>query len=91
MYSVGQPPDAEISLYVLSPQGVRSTLGPMARSVKDLELCLKAISTTIIDENLANTEGHLLPLPYRSVQIPNKLRFGYFIEGKAGLSRHQCR
>ncbi|BGP47804.1 hypothetical protein JCM10450v2_003669 [Rhodotorula kratochvilovae] len=56
---------------------VQSTMGPMGRSVADLELLLRVQLDAA--PALAPTEG-VLPLPYREVTLPKKLRFGYFTQ-----------
>ncbi|GAA6053096.1 hypothetical protein JCM3770_000382 [Rhodotorula araucariae] len=56
---------------------IQSTMGPMGRSVADLELLLRVQLDAA--PALAATEG-VLPLPYRDVTLPKKLRFGYFTQ-----------
>lgn len=64
---------------------ILSTLGPMARSAEDLKLITKAVYDGALRRNLHATELGLIPLPYREVDLPKKLKFGYYEEGK-----HAC-
>lgn len=58
---------------------IKSTLGPMGRSVDDLE----SITRVVVDASiaLARTQ-HLIPLAYRKVTLPAKLKFGYYLTGE---------
>lgn len=53
-------------------EALRSVIGPLARSIDDLELFMKSI----LDQNPADTEMSLVPLPWRSVSDPEKLTVG---------------
>lgn len=57
----------------------------MARSAEDLKLITKAVYDGALRRNLHATELGLIPLPYREVDLPKKLKFGYYEEGK-----HAC-
>lgn len=59
---------------------IRTTLGPMGRTIEDLELCMKVVA----DASVALSASHhgLLPMPYRETVLPKKLRIGYFVEGE---------
>ncbi|KAF8817567.1 amidase [Phlegmacium glaucopus] len=52
--------------------GIVSTAGPMARSIKDLEL----IARVAFGSQSSNYS--VAPIPFRDVQLPHKLRFGYY-------------
>ncbi|TBU43523.1 amidase signature domain-containing protein [Dichomitus squalens] len=54
-------------------EGVRSTLGPMARSVEDLELAARLVF------GIQGAEFDPAPLSYRDVRLPAKLRLGYYL------------
>ena len=56
-------------------RGISSTMGPMGRSVDDLEIATRLHCNASVD--LAKLEG-LIPLPYRDVTLPKKLKFGYY-------------
>ncbi|GAA5982115.1 hypothetical protein JCM10908_004747 [Rhodotorula pacifica] len=58
-------------------EGVRSSMGPMGRSVADVERMARvAFDAT---PELAATQTNLLPIKYRDVKLPDRpLRFGYF-------------
>ena len=56
---------------------VRAVAGPMARSVADLERMARVLFG-------AREGGHSYfpsPIPYRDVKLPEKLRFGYYLNG----------
>ncbi|KAF8920609.1 amidase signature domain-containing protein [Mucidula mucida] len=55
-------------------EGLRSVTGPMARSVKDLELFCRAL----FGSRETDTVYDITPLPYRDVSLPEKLKFGYY-------------
>ncbi|KAF5316046.1 hypothetical protein D9619_006208 [Psilocybe cf. subviscida] len=52
--------------------GIVSVAGPMARSVKDLEI----VARTLFGG--PSTTDYIPPLPFREVSIPKKLKFGYY-------------
>ena len=57
-------------------EAIRTVMGPMTRSVGDVELACRALfskSSTLV-------EG-LPPVPYRDVTLPQKLKFGYYKSG----------
>ncbi|OAX39499.1 amidase signature enzyme [Rhizopogon vinicolor AM-OR11-026] len=54
-------------------EAVRVAYGPMGRSVQDCELFCK----TIFGEQDPSHQN--VPLPYRPVELPSKLRFGYYL------------
>ena len=60
-------------------EGVKSAMGPMGRSVADLELMARVALDGA--PQLALTQTNLLPVPYRDVKLPTDrpLRFGYFL------------
>ncbi|PPQ63300.1 hypothetical protein CVT24_006745 [Panaeolus cyanescens] len=53
-------------------EGVVTVAGPMARSVKDVELVARATF------GLPSTANAIPPIPYRDVSLAPKLRFGYY-------------
>ncbi|GAA6027578.1 hypothetical protein JCM8097_007932 [Rhodosporidiobolus ruineniae] len=55
---------------------VRTSLGGMGRSIADLELVHRVLCDA--SEERARTES-VLPLKWRKVELPEKLRFGYFV------------
>ncbi|GAA6024469.1 hypothetical protein JCM8202_006337 [Rhodotorula sphaerocarpa] len=58
-------------------EGVKSTMGPMGRSVADLERMARVQFDASTD--LAPTQTGLIPMRYREVDLPKRpLRFGYF-------------
>lgn len=60
-------------------EGVKSAMGPMGRSVADLELMARVALDGAPE--LALTQTNLLPVPYRDIKLPTDrpLRFGYFL------------
>lgn len=61
-------------------EAVKASLGPMGRSVDDLELGLKVVIEAECKK--AKVEGSV-PLPWREVELPKKLKFGYFVDGQS--------
>ena len=59
-------------------EAIKSSLGPMGRSVADLELATRVVVDASVD--LARTQP-LLPLKYREVKLEKKLKFGYYLSG----------
>ncbi|KPV75250.1 uncharacterized protein RHOBADRAFT_26559 [Rhodotorula graminis WP1] len=68
---------------------IRTSMGPMARSVSDLELMLRVQLDAA--PTLAATED-VLPIPYRDVKLEkkNKLRFGFFTQDKFCRTSPAC-
>ncbi|KAM5532354.1 hypothetical protein V8D89_013948 [Ganoderma adspersum] len=54
-------------------EGVRSSLGPIARSVDDIELAARLVF------GVQGRERDPAPLPYRDVRLPERLRVGYYL------------
>lgn len=52
----------------------------MGRCVEDVELCFKAIVQQTFRDNAARPD--ILPIPFREVALPKKLKLGYFCEGE---------
>ncbi|GAA5885605.1 hypothetical protein JCM6882_007491 [Rhodosporidiobolus microsporus] len=55
---------------------IRASLGGMGRSVGDIELVHRVLFDAA--PGLAGTDG-VIPVGYREVKLPKKLRFGYFV------------
>ncbi|PVF99329.1 amidase signature enzyme [Serendipita vermifera] len=55
---------------------IKVTPGPMARSVEDVE----RLSRIFFSYDPANDYEGLAPVPYRDVELPKKLRIGYYFE-----------
>ncbi|KAG6869233.1 hypothetical protein C0993_009097 [Termitomyces sp. T159_Od127] len=53
-------------------EGIKSVVGPMARSVEDLKLVSQIVF------GVQGNEQSIAPIPYRQIQLPHKLRFGYY-------------
>ncbi|KAJ6145433.1 hypothetical protein N7470_009328 [Penicillium chermesinum] len=56
-------------------EAVRNTVGPMARSVRDIQLWSK---TVIKSEPWMTSDPDCLPIPWRELRIPDKLCFGKY-------------
>ncbi|KAG9004319.1 hypothetical protein FRB94_006798 [Tulasnella sp. JGI-2019a] len=54
-------------------EGIRLCMGPMGRSVDDIELACR-----LIYAQSTKLDIWLPPLPYKEVKIPSKLKFGYY-------------
>lgn len=57
---------------------IKSTLGPMGRSVQDVALCMRVFANASV--GLSPYSLNLLPMPYRETELPKKLRIGYYTE-----------
>ncbi|KAI0314594.1 amidase signature domain-containing protein [Amylostereum chailletii] len=66
-------------------EAIKTSAGPMGRSVDDIELIARAIIGK-------RGSGYLpAPVPYRDVKIPSKLRFGYYITDGFVKASPACR
>ncbi|KAI0763808.1 amidase signature enzyme [Trametes elegans] len=54
-------------------EGIRTVAGPMGRSVDDIELAARLVF------GKQGTEYDPAPLPYRTPELPQKLRFGFYL------------
>lgn len=52
-------------------KSIPTVLGPMARSVEDIELASRVVFGR-------STNGSSVPVPYREVKLKQKLKFGYY-------------
>ena len=66
-------------------EAIKTTLGPMGRSVQDVELCFKAVAQAAMKRRVFATQNNILPLPWREVEKPEKLRIGYYTEGNESM------
>ncbi|KAI0923915.1 hypothetical protein AcV5_009322 [Taiwanofungus camphoratus] len=64
--------------------GVSDVLGPMGRSVNDVELACRVVF------GQQGPDYGSAPLPYREVKIPDKLRFGYYISDRFVKASPAC-
>lgn len=69
-------------------ESIHATLGPMGRSVDDLELATRVACDATI--KLARTQ-EVLPLLYRTVQLPKVLKFGYYTTDRFCKTSPVCR
>ena len=58
-------------------EAVRAVAGPMGRSVEDLE----RMARVLFGERGSGNGYFPAPVPYRDVVLPEKLRFGYYLNG----------
>ena len=54
----------------------------MARSIEALELGCRAVISAAQTLRIHETQASMLPVPWRKVEMKEKLKFGYFIEGR---------
>ncbi|EIN06088.1 amidase [Punctularia strigosozonata HHB-11173 SS5] len=64
-------------------EGVRTVAGPMARSVEEIELACRAVFG--FDDPCAD----VVPLPYRDVVLPPKLKVGFWTDGNVLRSERE--
>ncbi|KXN66141.1 amidase signature enzyme [Conidiobolus coronatus NRRL 28638] len=57
-------------------ESILPATGPMARHVKDIDLTLRAI----LNNEPWRIDHSVVPLPYREVTLPKKLRIGYYLD-----------
>ncbi|KAJ5223051.1 uncharacterized protein N7469_009291 [Penicillium citrinum] len=57
-------------------EAVRNTVGPMAHSLRDIEIWCQ---TVVDSQSHVSADPDCLPIPWRNYQIPQKLCFGEFI------------
>jgi len=71
---------------------VQWTNGPMARNVADLTFEAKVLHTTCYDMRDTGTmmRERILPIPWREVKLPEKLKIGYFIEADVFKTSPAC-
>ncbi|TFY61189.1 hypothetical protein EVG20_g7152 [Dentipellis fragilis] len=65
-------------------EAVRSVIGPMARSVEDVEAMAKVFF------GARSTNYFPAPIPYRPIELPKKLKFGYYIRDDFVKSSPAC-
>ena len=56
-------------------KNVPAVYGPMGRGVEDLEIAARAV----IGRRGSDKFYFPVPIPYRDVQLPKKLKFGYYL------------
>ncbi|KAG2369045.1 amidase signature domain-containing protein [Suillus spraguei] len=66
-------------------EAIRSSHGPLARSVQDCELFCK----TIFGQKDSSHQN--IPMPYHAVELPSKLRFGYYLSDGMLESSPACK
>jgi amidase len=66
-------------------EAIRSSHGPLARSVQDCELFCK----TIFGQKDSSHQN--IPMPYQAVELPSKLRFGYYLSDGMIESSPACK
>ncbi|KAJ8095263.1 hypothetical protein PM082_010486 [Marasmius tenuissimus] len=54
--------------------GIQVTMGPMGRCVEDLDLFCRSL----FGRSDGYTDYTLVPAPFRDIELPKKLRFGYY-------------
>lgn len=65
-------------------EALRTTMGPMARSISDLELFCK------VAFGEAGRAADVVPLAYRQVALPEKLKFGYYTSDRIIKASPAC-
>ena len=65
-------------------KNIPTVLGPMARTVEDIE-----IATRVVFGKFANHSS--APVPYREVELGQKLKFGYYFDDGMARTTPACR
>lgn len=69
--------------YCVADASLQAAVGPMARSVDDLIFASRTM-LTLAQRSLVSLNGEqLLPIQWREVELPKKLRVGYFTDDHA--------
>ncbi|OWZ71401.1 hypothetical protein AYX14_03160 [Cryptococcus neoformans] len=71
-------------------EGIKAVVGPMARSVDDLIFASRTMLTLAQQSSVSLNGEQLLPIPWREVEIPKKLRVGYFTDDHAIKASPAC-
>ena len=71
------PEPVNVELLALDPgfKNVSAVYGPMGRGVEDIEAAARAV----IGRRGGDKFYFPVPIPYREVQLPKKLKFGYYL------------
>lgn len=69
--------------YWVADASLQAVVGPMARSVDDLIFASRTMLTLAQQSSVSLNGEQLLPIPWRGVEIPKKLRVGYFTDDHA--------
>lgn len=62
---------------------LQAVVGPMARSVDDLIFASRIMLSLAQQSSVSLNGEQLLPIPWREVEVPKKLRVGYFTDDHA--------
>lgn len=54
--------------------------GPLARTVADLTFQSKVVIDCVAEAQYNLGGEYLLPIPWRPVELPKKLKFGYYVD-----------
>jgi Asp-tRNA(Asn)/Glu-tRNA(Gln) amidotransferase A subunit family amidase len=55
-------------------------VGPMARTVADLTFATRTMIDLATEDDADRGPERIMPIPWRRVELPKKLRVGYFTE-----------
>ncbi|KAI9138924.1 amidase signature domain-containing protein [Paraphysoderma sedebokerense] len=84
--SIGRLSSLNTTSFVTGREGLITVMGPMARSIDDLELVTKIF----IDRDLSKFDHDVVPLPWRPYEAPKKLRIGYYFDDGYLRSTPSC-
>ncbi|XAO27235.1 hypothetical protein I312_106077 [Cryptococcus bacillisporus CA1280] len=71
-------------------EGIKAVVGPMARSVDDLIFASRIMLNLAQQSSVSLNGEQLLPIPWREVEVPKKLRVGYFTDDHAIKASPAC-
>ncbi|GAA99315.1 hypothetical protein E5Q_06010 [Mixia osmundae IAM 14324] len=82
------------SLGLVSPnegfESIKTTPGPMGRSPSDLELVCRVVFDACVERRTSRVLTGVMPLPYRDVTLPEKLKLGYYLTDNLCTTSPAC-
>jgi Asp-tRNA(Asn)/Glu-tRNA(Gln) amidotransferase A subunit family amidase len=66
-------------------EAIPSVIGPMGRSVRDLELACR------VTFGKGGRDRSVAPIPYRDIQLPAKMKFGYYTSDNFAKASPACK
>ncbi|WVQ77023.1 hypothetical protein IAR50_006702 [Cryptococcus sp. DSM 104548] len=71
-------------------EGIKGVVGPMARTVDDLIFSTRSVLNTIHEPSTDLPGEQLMPIPWREVDLPKKLKVGYWVDDHAIKASPAC-
>ncbi|ODN90188.1 amidase [Cryptococcus wingfieldii CBS 7118] len=71
-------------------EGIKGVVGPMGRTVDDLIFSTRSVFNTIHEPSTELPGEQLLPIAWREVELPKKLKVGYWVDDHAIKASPAC-